>query len=226
MPFARKAFRGNKVWAEVDEQGRLVVRSGLVRIRYRQDDERDYSARVDQVSELPPAPPEPPADPAMPTAPAAVPRPRKKRAPRAAPPRAPSAAAGDVIVAYTDGACFGNPGPAGIGVLLEWKGRRKELARYLGEGTNNIAELTAIEAALQEVKQRSLPVRVHTDSAYSIGVLSEGWRVKENRELVARIQRLMLEFADLRFVKVRGHSGDELNERVDQLARDAIARRA
>ena len=69
-------------------------------------------------------------------------------------------------------------------------------------------------------------MRIHTDSAYSIGVLSEGWKVKENRELVASIQALMREFSDLQFVKVRGHSGLPENERVDQLARDAITRRA
>jgi ribonuclease HI len=76
------------------------------------------------------------------------------------------------------------------------------------------------------VKNRRVPVRIHTDSAYAIGVLSEGWKVKENRELVARIQALMRDFTDLAFVKVRGHSGDPGNERVDQLARDAIMRRS
>jgi ribonuclease HI len=131
-----------------------------------------------------------------------------------------------VVTIHTDGSCFGNPGPAGIGVTLEWKGHVKEISRFLGEGTNNIAELTAIRVALEEVKNRGLPVRVHTDSAYSIGVLSEGWKVKENRELVASIQALMREFSDLEFVKVRGHSGHPENERVDQLARDAITRRA
>jgi ribonuclease HI len=136
------------------------------------------------------------------------------------------AAKGDVLVIHTDGSCFGNPGPAGIGVTLEWKGHVKEISRYLGEGTNNIAELTAIRVALEEVRHRDVPVRLHTDSAYAIGVLSEGWRAKENRELVASIQALMREFGDLQFVKVRGHSGHPENERVDQLARDAIARRA
>lgn len=131
-----------------------------------------------------------------------------------------------MITIYADGSCFGNPGPAGAGVLLEWKGRTKEISRFLGDGTNNIAELSAIEIALEEVKNRGIPVRVHTDSAYAIGVLSEGWKAKENRELIDRIQQLLHEFRDLRFVKVRGHAGDPRNERVDQLARDAITRRA
>ena len=57
-------------------------------------------------------------------------------------------------------------------------------------------------------------------------MLSEGWKAKQNLELIARVQALMREFADLRLVKVRGHAGDPRNERVDQLARDAITRGA
>ena len=236
MAQVRKIYRGCKVWADADEAGQLVVERGLVKVRYRREDAASYSARQDEVGDVPPEAPRPEgaaeggegaaADGASATSP--KPRaPRKKAARAAKKPAAKggAAGAGDVLVIYADGSCFGNPGPAGIGVLLEWKGKTKELSEYLGEGTNNIAELTAIERALQEVKNRRLPVRVHTDSQYSIGVLSEGWKVKANQELVARVQRLMDEFADLKLVKVRGHSGDPRNERVDQLARDAIERR-
>ncbi len=239
MALARRLYRGCKVWAEVDDQGRLVERRGLVQIRYRQEADQGYSARAGELAEIDPAaapassaPPsaEPssgePSEAAAPTPPKrrrkASPRPRKTAAPRAADGSDPEGE----IVAYADGSCFGNPGPAGVGVLLEWKGHTREVSRFLGDGTNNIAELTAIEVALEQVKNRRLPVRVHTDSAYAIGVLSEGWKVQENRELVARVQALMREFADLRLVKVRGHSGDPRNDRVDRLARDAITRRA
>jgi ribonuclease HI len=218
MAQARKIYRKCKVWADVDDSGRLIEQRGLVKIRYRMDDPEAYSAKVSEVSDLDPA--EEAASKSAAPAP-----PKRPRAPRKPAAKAKASAA-DTLVIHTDGSCFGNPGPAGVGVLMEWKGKTKEVSRYLGEGTNNIAELTAIEVALQEVKNRRVPVRIHTDSAYAIGVLSEGWKVKENRELVARIQALMRDFADLAFVKVRGHSGDPGNERVDLLARDAIMRRS
>lgn len=229
MGQVRKLYRNCKVWADTDEAGRLVEERGLVKIRYRKDAPETYSAKVAEVRDLDPGTEEAAATDAdaARAGPAAPKRPRKKpaaRAPRTKPPA--RALPAEAVVIHTDGSCFGNPGPAGIGIVLEWKGTTKEISRYLGEGTNNIAELTAILVALEHVKNRRLPVRVHTDSAYAIGVLSEGWKVKENRELVARIQALMRDFADLAFVKVRGHSGDPGNERVDQLARDAIMRRS
>jgi ribonuclease HI len=243
MPLARRIFRGCKVWVEVDEAGKPVADPrGRVAIRYRQDVPQPYSARLDQLAEVPPSMASE-RDAATPGASAANPgaddaarppaRPRRRKVAAASkartrrPEGARALAAGvEPIIVYADGACFGNPGPAGIGVLLEWKGNTKEVSQFLGDGTNNIAELTAIEVALQQVKNRSLPVRVHTDSAYSIGVLSEGWKAKANLQLIARVQVLMREFDDLKLVKVRGHAGDPRNERVDQLARDAITRRA
>jgi ribonuclease HI len=246
MPLARKTYRGCKVWVEVDPQGKVLENRGLAQIQYRREGPERYSVKVAELGEVPldPGPvavdgsaaevPTADRDASAAKAPAsrAPKRPRKPRAPKA--PRAkaatgsPAVAASkdDTIVAYADGSCFGNPGPCGVGVLLEWRGQTKEISKFLGEGTNNIAELTAIEIALQQVKRRELPVRVHTDSAYSIGVLQEGWKAKENLELVRRVQALMREFEDLRLVKVRGHAGDPRNERVDQLARDAITRRA
>ncbi len=210
----RKVYRKGKVWAEADETGKLVEEHGLVKIRYRQEDQTTYSAKVHELKEVDPNAP--------PSAPRAAREPRRRVARKKA---VPEAAASDAIVIYADGSCFGNPGPAGIGALLEWRGKTKEISEFIGDGTNNIAELTAIEVALRNVKNKQLPVRVHTDSQYSIGVLTEGWKAKENRELIARVQAVMREFSDLQLVKVRGHSGDPRNERVDQLARDAITRR-
>src|SRR5262244_1793599 len=128
------------------------------------------------------------------------------------------------ILAYTDGACTGNPGPMGIGVVLLSGLHRKEISEYLGpRGTNNIAELTAIERALEAIRDRNRPVIVYSDSSYAIGVLSSGWKAKANRELVERIRALVERFPNLRFVKVAGHAGVAENERCDQLAREAIA---
>lgn len=128
------------------------------------------------------------------------------------------------IVIYTDGACSGNPGPAGAGVVMMCAGRRKELSAFLGQGTNNIAELTAILRGLQWVKSSNRTLLIHTDSSYSIGVLSR-WKAKANAELIGQIKREMRRFADLRLIKVAGHAGIPENERCDELARQAVSSR-
>jgi ribonuclease HI len=115
----------------------------------------------------------------------------------------------------------------GIGVVLLSGPHRKEISEFLGpHGTNNIAELTAIERALEAVKDKRRSVIVYSDSSYAIGVLSQGWKAKANVELVARIRALVATFSALRFVKVRGHAGVPENERCDELAREAIERGA
>ncbi|HLU68373.1 MAG TPA: ribonuclease H [Kofleriaceae bacterium] len=134
---------------------------------------------------------------------------------------------GDPIIIYTDGACSGNPGPMGIGVVVLDRGERREISEYLGEGTNNIAELTAILRALEAVppEERERPVLVHSDSGYALGLLGKGWKAKKNVELVAELRRLAASFPRLRLVKVPGHAGVPENERCDQLATAAAARR-
>ena len=127
---------------------------------------------------------------------------------------------------WTDGACTGNPGPAGIGVVVGDGDQRQEVSEFLGPGTNNIAELTAIERGLQLVTDRQRPVEVYSDSSYAIGLLSQGWKAKANQELVARIRALVATFPRVRFVKVAGHSGIPLNERTDELATGAIRDRS
>jgi len=138
---------------------------------------------------------------------------------------------GQNVIVYTDGACTGNPGPMGIGVVVMVDGRRKEISEYLGTGTNNIAELTAIERGLEVVEEladelgaplRERPVLVHSDSAYAIGLLSQGWKAKANTELVERLRVRARRFPRLRFVKVAGHAGVPENERCDELARAAV----
>src|SRR5262245_27982733 len=132
----------------------------------------------------------------------------------------------EAIHVWTDGACTGNPGPAGLGVVVVDRGAERELSEYLGMGTNNIAELTAILRGLQSIPthERVRPVIVYSDSTYAIGLLTQSWKAKANQELVATLRALAREFASLRFVKVPAHSGVPLNERVDELARQAIVR--
>ncbi|HTM23089.1 MAG TPA: ribonuclease H [Kofleriaceae bacterium] len=128
------------------------------------------------------------------------------------------------IAVWTDGACTGNPGPAGLGVVVIDGRERKEISEYLGQGTNNIAELTAIERGLQAVpaEHRDRPIYVHSDSGYALGLLGKGWKAKANQELVARLRELVAQFSRIHLVKVPGHAGVSENERCDQLARMAI----
>jgi len=131
----------------------------------------------------------------------------------------------DAVIVYTDGACSGNPGPAGIGVVILDGGKRRELSEYLGTGTNNIAELMAIVRALEEVpKDRTIVL--HADSSYALGLLGKGWKAKANQELVERMRKTASQIRDLRLVKVDGHAGVAENERADELARTAVVKRA
>src|SRR5688572_4496576 len=126
------------------------------------------------------------------------------------------------IIVYADGACSGNPGPAGLGVVLVCGDHRREISEYIGHGTNNIAELMAIVRALEAIKDRTREVIVHTDSSYAIGVLSKGWKVKANVELIANTRVLVGTFTRLTFQWVKGHAGVPENERCDELARTAV----
>jgi ribonuclease HI len=129
----------------------------------------------------------------------------------------------DAIIVYTDGACSGNPGPSGIGVVILDGKERRELSEYCGHGTNQTAELMAIVRALEELP-KDRPIILHSDSSYALGLLGKGWKAKANQALVERMRALAKQFKDLRLVKVAGHAGVSENERADQLAVAAVAR--
>jgi ribonuclease HI len=143
-------------------------------------------------------------------------------------PRAAAAAPGPVpegtVIAYTDGACSGNPGPAGVGVVLIDGKQRRELSEFLGTATNNIAELTAVALAVAAVPA-GRPLRVHTDSQYAIGVLTKGWKAKANQELIAKLRADLKTHGKVEIVYVPGHAGVLLNERADTLAVQAVQNR-
>lgn len=132
----------------------------------------------------------------------------------------------DTVVIYTDGACSGNPGPAGIGVLIQRPGEEIEISEFLGSGTNNIAELTAILRALETLNADECDTLIHlyTDSGWSLGVLVGGWKAKTNLELIASIKGKIVEFPKLELLKVKGHAGVTGNEEADALATMAIRR--
>jgi ribonuclease HI len=214
MPWVIAELRGTRVFARVDEQGKLLSTNGRVEIRYQRDDGKKYLAasRNLAIVDATPLPDDTcsSADPVQPKAPA-----RKTGV-------APQHTT-DVIV-YADGACSGNPGPAGLGVVILRGGKRIEIYDYLGEGTNNIAELTAVLRALEELEPGE-PVTIHTDSSYTIGVAQKNWKAKANAELVARLRAALAAHGAAQLVYVPGHAGVALNERADQLARRAIAER-
>ena len=215
MGWERFRFKKGKVWARVDDAGEPVVDGGLIEIRYRADDPKTYRASASALRPLHSVEPEDPGSTSKDTRRSS----RKKVA--GPPPDIPEGAVG----AYTDGACSGNPGPAGWGVVLRYGEHVRELSGYLGKDrTNNIAELWAIKEALQAVTDPSRPLYVYTDSTYCMGVLSEGWKAKANQELIAEVRALVAGFKDLHFIKVAAHAGVPDNERADALARQAIKR--
>lgn len=126
----------------------------------------------------------------------------------------------ECIHIYADGACSGNPGPAGIGVLLIYRSYKKEISEYIGHGTNNIAELTAIKRALETIKKskRNIPIKLYLDSNYVIGLFTKNWKAKKNIELIESIKKLLKEFENIEFIKVKGHSSNKGNNRADRLA--------
>jgi len=210
-------FKGERVWVRADDSGKPALDgSGRAEMKYRESDTKSY--RPSAVNLFPDDEPGSLSPEASPSPSRAKARP----APAAGGP-APSAG-GPVLELWTDGACSGNPGPMGIGVVVVDGGKRRELGEYLGIGTNNIAELTAIDRALDLAggDASTKHLRIHTDSAYSIGVLSKGWKAKANQELIARMRKRLATLPNVTFVKVAGHAGIPDNERCDELATEAI----
>ncbi|MDR1062108.1 MAG: ribonuclease HI [Clostridiales bacterium] len=139
---------------------------------------------------------------------------------------------------YTDGACSGNPGgPGGWGAILSYMGREKEISGFEPNTTNNRMELMAAIKALECLKE-PCGVRLHSDSAYVVNAFAKGWirnwmrngwRLAndddvKNTDLWQRLAGLAGKHS-VTFVKVRGHSGNELNERCDKLATGEISAR-
>jgi ribonuclease HI len=218
MPWIEAMLRGQKVLARVKDDGSLLDEGGRVEIRYKPKDGKAYRAARGNLAIVAGAAvlPDDTCGPAE--------APPAKAAPAKAAPRAHAVPA-DAWQAFTDGACSGNPGPAGSGVVLVAPGgKMHEGFDYLGEATNNVAELTAILRALEWIPKEAASIVVHTDSKYAIGVLSKNWKAKVNGELIAKTKRLVQE-RGARLEYVPGHSGVPLNERADQLAREAITSR-
>jgi len=138
-----------------------------------------------------------------------------------------------VVEIYTDGACRGNPGPGGWGVLLRFGNVEKELSGGEAQTTNNRMELMAAIKALESLTKPS-QVKLYTDSQYVqkgatewlLGWIKRGWQTADKKPVknVDLWQRLQASLTPhkVQFIWVRGHNGHPENERVDQLAVQAI----
>lgn len=132
------------------------------------------------------------------------------------------------VLAFTDGACAGNPGPAGSGAVVKLPdGRQLERHRALGEGTNNIGELTAIGMALELCREAGVAndarIAIFTDSDYARGVLTLNWKPKVNVGLINGLKRALAQWPNAKVHWVAGHVGIAENERADELARKGVA---
>lgn len=222
MPWRKMRLRGDEVFARCDDDGALRQEGGRVEIRYRREGSKAYRAAARNLAEAGPEvfPDEHCGEAG--DAPAAKKRSGGGRAVSAKATSHPTSPVSGEVLAYADGACSGNPGPAGLGVVLMWDDQRRELSEFLGHGTNNIAELTAILRVAEAVPDKARPVHIHTDSSYAIGLLTKGWKPKKNQELVARVRAAIDGLEDVKLFHVRGHAGIALNERADALARRAV----
>ena len=143
----------------------------------------------------------------------------------------------NTVQIYTDGACSGNPGPGGWGAILIYNDNEKEISGFIPDTTNNRMELLAPIIALQNLKKKC-NVEIYTDSAYIVNAIEKGWltnweknnwQKKEKNKLVAvknaelwQILYLLMKIHDIKWIKVKGHSNNELNNRADKLARNEV----
>lgn len=138
------------------------------------------------------------------------------------------------ILIYTDGACSGNPGKGGWGAILIAGDVKKEISGNERETTNNRMELTAPIEALKLVK-RPCKIKLYSDSAYLVNAFSNGWiynwqkngwktadkKDVKNRDLWEEIYKFT-KIHKIEWIKVKGHSDNEYNNRCDRLAVAAI----
>ena len=140
----------------------------------------------------------------------------------------------EVLKIYTDGACSGNPGHGGWGVVMLYGDAQKKLCGSEADTTNNRMELMAVIKGLQAVKRSTL-IEIYSDSSYVVNAINNGWLEKwqrngwrtgakqevKNQDLWTQIIEFNKKFRP-KYIKVKGHSDNEYNNRADALAVGAI----
>ncbi len=140
-----------------------------------------------------------------------------------------------LVQIYTDGACSGNPGVGGWAAILQYNGHQKEISGANKDTTNNRMELFAIIQGLDALKEKC-DVEVYSDSAYAVDAVNKGWLTNwqranwktadkkdvKNRDLWTDLCLKIGKHNSVTFIKVKGHSDNEYNNRCDALARAAI----
>lgn len=133
------------------------------------------------------------------------------------------------LLMYTDGAARGNPGRGGFGTLLIWGEQRREISGAYRHTTNNRMELMAVISGLEALTREGLDVVIYSDSRYVVDAVQKGWlhgwvkkdfKDKKNPDLWMRYYRLQQKYR-IRFVWVKGHADNPLNNRCDVLATTA-----
>ena len=130
------------------------------------------------------------------------------------------------VIIYTDGACSGNPGPGGYGVVLLSGKHRKELSEGFRLTTNNRMELLGAIIGLEALKFDGLTVKLYTDSQYLVNAVNKGWLFnwEQKRFAKKKNQDLWLRFLDVyrkhrvTLIWIKGHNNNPENERCDLLA--------
>lgn len=134
---------------------------------------------------------------------------------------------------YTDGACKGNPGRGGYGIIMEWVGKPyvKEFSRGFRKTTNNRMELLAVIVALEQLKKEGLETDIYSDSKYVVDAVNKGWvfgwqkkgfQGKKNPDLWRRFLKVYKKHK-VRFHWIKGHNEHPQNERCDALAVQAAS---
>src|SRR5210317_1119953 len=136
---------------------------------------------------------------------------------------------------YTDGACSGNPGKGGYGIIMEWVGQPyiKEFSEGFRLTTNNRMELLAVIVALEQLKKEGIEVMIYSDSKYVVDSVEKGWvfnwlkkgfKDKKNADLWRRFL-VVYKKHKIKFHWIKGHNEHPQNERCDQLAVNAVQRK-
>ena len=131
----------------------------------------------------------------------------------------------DIIKIYADGACRGNQNTTnigGYGVVLIYKDSIKELNNAFQDTTNNRMEILSVIEGLKSLKRFDIPVEIYSDSQYVVNTINNGWRKNANLDLWDELDRLIEKFDSVKFIKVKGHSDNNYNNRADKLANIAM----